>query len=293
MIIVFEHPHHAACAERQFVLQARDIASEISQSDSGYALWVRTADAEAAIVELDLYIEENRNYVPRPALKHPDYHTSFPGLIGYAAIIWFVAIAAEFSLLDANWYRAGRINTASILDGEWYRLATALTLHGDFGHIAANMTFGMAIGFFAGRYFGYGLASLAIFLSGIAGNAMNTLMKGPGHFAIGASTAVFGALGLIGVYAWRLRLYPQQSWPQRWGPIVGALALLAYTGTGDEDTDIGAHFWGFAAGAGAGWLLALTHEKFPRGERAQRYYAAGAVAVLAGCWAIALMADAK
>ena len=41
-----------------------------------------------------------------------------------------------------------------------------------------------------------------------------------------------------------------RSWSTRWGPVVGGLALLMFTGTGDENTDIGAHLMGFVCGFG-------------------------------------------
>jgi hypothetical protein len=47
----------------------------------------------------------------------------------------------------------------------------------------------------------------------------------------------------------------QDRWAYRLGPIVGGLALLMYTGTGDENTDIGAHLMGFVCGFAGGILL--------------------------------------
>ena len=55
----------------------------------------------------------------------------------------------------------------------------------------------------------------------------------------------------------------QERWPYRFGPIVGGIALLAYTGTGDENTDIGAHLSGFVCGFGGGMLLTLIADYLP------------------------------
>jgi len=83
----------------------------------------------------------------------------------------------------------------------------------------------------------------------------------------------------------------QDRWPYRLGPIVGGVALLAYTGTGDENTDIGAHLAGFACGFVAGMLLTLAARHLPQ-RSLQR--AAGILALLlvAGAWAAALTGPA-
>ncbi len=77
---------------------------------------------------------------------------------------------------------------------------------------------------------------------------------------------MFAALGLVSGFVWRAKLMAQDKWPYRLGPIVGGVALLAYTGTGDANTDIGAHLMGFACGFVAGVLLTLTSIYLPRRE---------------------------
>ena len=291
-VIVFESAGRFAAAERALVLQSQGIGVDLVTVASGYALAVDAADAEQAFDEIAKYVDENRDYVVRAPLTEPDYLPAMPALLAYILTLWAVAFAAEFQLFGIDWYRAGRVVSGQILDGEWYRLATALTLHGDLQHIAANLGFGLATGFVAARYLGYGLATLAILGTGILGNGINTVVRGAGHASIGASTAVFAALGLIGVYAWRLRLYPQQRWVYRLGPLIGAVALLAYTGTGDENTDVGAHFWGFVAGALAGDLLARFRTRLATGPTAQIAYLLVAAGLLTACWAIALLVAA-
>jgi membrane associated rhomboid family serine protease len=66
---------------------------------------------------------------------------------------------------------------------------------------------------------------------------------------------VFAALGLLGAYLWTGRRLIHDSWARRWTPVVGAIVLLAWLGTGDERTDIVAHLTGFLAGFAMGALL--------------------------------------
>ena len=94
-----------------------------------------------------------------------------------------------------------------------------------------------------------------ILLAAALGNTLNVFLLDATHRSIGASTAVFAALGLVSGFVWRAKLMAQERWAWRLGPIVGGLALLAYTGTGDANTDMGAHLAGFACGFGSGILM--------------------------------------
>jgi hypothetical protein len=70
---------------------------------------------------------------------------------------------------------------------------------------------------------------------------------------------------------------------------VGGLALLMYTGTGGENTDIGAHLLGFVCGFGAGLILIrLGH--LPKDARRQLIAGATALGLIFFSWAIALLA---
>ena len=128
---------------------------------------------------------------------------------------------------------------------------------------------------------------LTIVLSGAAGNALNTLLLESAHRSIGASTAVFAALGLVAGFVWHGRLMAQDRWSYRYGPIVGGLALLMYTGTGGENTDIGAHLLGFVFGFGTGMLL-IALGLVPTDRRAQLVAGCAVLALVATAWIVAL-----
>jgi membrane associated rhomboid family serine protease len=61
-----------------------------------------------------------------------------------------------------------------------------------------------------------------------------------------------------------------------------------YTGTGDENTDIGAHLFGFLCGFGAGVLLTLAKDRI-LDTRWQLVGGFGAILVVVGAWCIALL----
>jgi membrane associated rhomboid family serine protease len=103
------------------------------------------------------------------------------------------------------------------------------------------------------------------------------------HRSIGASTAVFAALGLTAGFVWRAKLMSQERWSYRIAPIVGGLALLMYTGTGDENTDIGAHLMGFVCGFTGGMLLTRVRDRLAD-PHWQRVAAGATAAILILAW---------
>jgi membrane associated rhomboid family serine protease len=212
-----------------------------------------------------------------------------PGIVAYVLVVCGVAWLAGESAFGENWFRAGRVDGVLVRAGELWRTITALTLHSGLGHLAGNVVFGALFGLFAGRILGSGVAWFAIVTTGALGNLLNTLVLAPDHRSIGASTAVFAALGIVAGYVWRAKLMSQERWVYRNGPIVGALALLMYTGTGDENTDIGAHLFGFLCGFGGGILLTLTRDRILE-DRWQWLGGAAAVALIFAGWSIALLA---
>ncbi len=285
--VVFESRLPAACNERGLVLAAAQIPFRIVNDAAGAALVVPAQFSSAAAEELRLYDDENPPAVPKPVAKIPEYD-ALPGIFGYAVVLAIIAMLDANSAFGENWRSLGRVDGELIRDGQWWRLFTALTLHADAAHIAGNLVFGTFFGFFAGRLLGSGVAWLAIVIAGGAGNLLNTLLLESAHRSIGASTAVFAALGLLAGYVWRSRFMAQDRWSYRLGPIVGGLALLMYTGTGDQNTDIGAHLMGFAAGFGGGILLTRRSDRFGS-LRLQRAAGSAAVAIVGLAWLLALV----
>lgn len=284
--IVFRAHRRVACAEVALLLEAVGLRAVVQEIGDECLVIVAPHEAARARHEIDAWLAENRAR-PEPPPRQP-LAGGLRGVAGYALVVVLVALAVTNLAFDRDWLAAGGIDGAAMRAGEWWRALTALTLHADVAHLAANVFFGGLFGGFSGRYLGSGVAWLLILLAGAAGNIVNVLVLGPGHRAIGASTAVFAALGLLGSLGWAGRRRSVQGRLYRFGPIVAALALLAFTGSGGERTDVGAHLWGFAAGLGAGWLAAFI----PRAVllRAAVQGAAGLLAVgaLAAAWVLAL-----
>ena len=239
-----------------------------------------------AVEELRLYEDENPPARPRPR-RPVVYHDALPGVIGYVVVVCAVAWMAGYSAFGHDWVNEGRVDGSLIRAGEWWRTITALTLHADVRHLLGNLIFGAFFGVFAGRLLGSGVSWLAVVIAAALGNTANTLLLDSVHRSIGASTAVFATLGLLAGYVWRARLMAQDRWPTRFGPIVGGIALLMFTGTGDENTDIGAHLMGFVCGFATGMVLTLLG-RMPAPMRVQIVAGGTALGLVAVAWAAAL-----
>jgi membrane associated rhomboid family serine protease len=259
MRVVFESRNRRACADRALVLAAAEIPHQLIEDLSGCALIVPADFSARAITELRLYEEENPPQIPKP-VRHFPYQNAVPGVIAFVATIVVFALLSWNSAFNQDWFAAGRIDGVFVRAGEWWRSITALTMHSGLRHLAGNIVFGAFFGFLAGRLLGSGVAWLAVVVTAASGNLLNTLLLESAHQSIGASTAVFAALGITAGFVWRAKLMSQERWSYRVAPVVGGLALLMYTGTGDENTDIGAHLMGFACGFAGGMVLTRYRE---------------------------------
>lgn len=284
--VVFHGSNRRACVDRALVLTAVSIPHQLIEDDAGYALLVPASDSGRAVEELRLYDAEN----PPQAVAAPppiDNLNPVPGILAYLAIIVGMAWLDALSAFGVDWRTVGRMDGELLRDGQIFRAVTSLTLHADLEHLAGNIIFGSLFGLFAGRYLGYGIAWLAILVAAAIGNSINTLLLEDTHLSIGASTAVFAALGLAAGFAFRSRAFRDSHWSARYGPIVGGLALLMYTGTGDANTDIGAHLMGFLAGLISGVLISRSTLDL-KDSAAQRRCGAIALGLIALSWLVAL-----
>lgn len=287
MRLVFESRNRRACSDRALVLASLQIPYEIVDDATSCALIVPAAYSARAMDQLMRYDDENPPYVP-PRRVSIEYQNALPGVLAYVIVICAVAGLASRSMFAQDWFAAGRVDGVLIRAGEWWRTVTALTLHSGLRHLVGNVVFGALFGLFAGRLLGPGVAWLAIVVAAAAGNTLNMLLLEASHRSVGASTAVFAALGLVAGFVWRGKLMSQDRWPYRVGPIVGGFALLMYTGTGGPNTDIGAHLMGFLGGLAAGILLSPIREKLAR-PNWQRNAGTLAGLVVAGAWALAFL----
>lgn len=269
-------------AELSLVLAAGGFDYRRSFHDGAWQLAVPETAAERARAELADYRAENADAgrAPAPLMI---VGAGWPGVFVYASVLMLVAVCVRQDLFGLDWLRIGEVDAGRMVAaGQWWRAATALTLHAGLDHLLGNLLFGAFFAYYAARYLGSGLAWAAITASGVLGNALNAVLQAPDHRAIGASTAVFGALGLLSAYTWRRRLAPSLPMRVRIAPLIAGIGLLAFTGTAGADTDVGAHLLGFLSGIACGSVFARW--RIPTSARLQAAAAVGACCVIVGAW---------
>jgi membrane associated rhomboid family serine protease len=259
------------------VLQSVAIPCGSAQLDDGsQALLVRRHQARAALEQLERYDRENRAWPPREAPFQPIPAGGHSAIL-YGGLLALVHIVVIEDRHGVDWRALGRNASDLVTQGEWWRVATALTLHSDLAHLAGNIVFGAAFGLILSQGVGIGVAWLGILASGAVGNWFNVALRDEPHSSIGASTAVFGALGMQVAVEWARRGRTRSTGLRRWAPVVMGIGLLAWSGMGGitvetsaadrrailDRVDVGAHLAGFFAGAALGLLAA----RFELGRR--------------------------
>jgi membrane associated rhomboid family serine protease len=286
-VIIFDSPGAAECRERALVLAAMGFEHAIGRQDGMFVLAVPGHQEASADRELDLYEVETRDW-PRRHSSPPRHAFGLTGAAGAVAVLLLAAAASGDNAFGFDWFRAGRIDTNLVRRGEWWRAVTALTLHVDVAHLAGNLVLGSVFGLIAGRVFGHGLAWFSIVIAGAIANEVSGLIQPSGHTAVGASTAVFAALGLLGAHAWRRRHEHLMPWGYLWAPFIVAAVLLAMMGSGGPRTDVVSHLIGFLAGSGLGAYYGSFSGGFVVGRRSQRALGVSTVVLVIASWAIAL-----
>jgi rhomboid protease GluP len=271
------------------LLAAVGINCRLVALDGAVTLSVAPPDAARARQEVASFARENQ----RPSRSSHPARALIEGLdsaLAYGAVLLFLYGASRRDAFSQDWWSAGAAQAGLIADGEWWRTLTALGLHADLEHLASNLAFGSFLGLLLVQLLGPGLAWLAILLGGALGNALNALLQPTAHTAVGASTAIFAALGILATLAWRRRLVLWTRGLRRWLPLAAGVMLLAYLGFGGERTDIGGHVAGFAAGTALGVGLACAGDRVPQAASAQWIFGIAALALFALAWLLALRA---
>jgi len=287
---VAETPERAG--ELALVAAAVGVACRVRPGPAGWELVVEDGDASRAAAALAAF--EAETTIRPDADAGGDDDTGLPrhdlgGRLAAPILMGLLVVAYWLTgprAAAGRSFAAGTADAARILDGEWWRTVTALTLHSDASHLVSNVVAGGLLATAVFRSLGAGVGGWLLLVAGAGGNALNAVLHGAGHRSVGASTAVLGAVGVLcGVAvarAWRRR----RAGARLWLPIATGLALLAMLGA-DERTDLGAHFLGFGVGLVAAALVGLVGPR-PPGRRVQVPLALAALATVGVAWWVAL-----
>lgn len=180
-------------------------------------------------------------------------------------------------------YRMGATFPFAIFYGnQWWRLVTAMFLHGGLIHIGFNMMVLMDVGPVVEEVYGSARYLFLYIVTGICGYLLSSYF---GHQSVGASGAILGLIGLMIAITTKRGGSAMQSLRSRlisWVVMIFVLGFLPGLGV-----DNWAHFGGLASGFGLGKVFA---DREPIGaDEQKRAFALGWLAGIVVIASFALM----
>lgn len=283
-------------------LRSRGIPALLQRGDGEVVLHVLPTHADDARRELDAIDAEElevRRAADAEAAAAVDSARFESALAPVGGALVAMLLVAMFMVTGpvigrSVWFGAGASDAVRVLDGEWWRAITALTLHADSNHVLSNVALGAIVVTAVMRRTGVGYGAALVVLAGTLGNVVNAWAYSSHHSSIGFSTAVFGAIGILAGLTYVTALRGNTGFVRRrrpaWTAIAGALALLALLGA-SERSDMLAHLFGTFAGIAVGLGVGFSRW-VPRRWLGQTLVGVGTLGVLVGAWAMALATQA-
>lgn len=218
------------------------------------------------IAEQRIFEDRLKNLAPTPWVTY--------ALIAANLAVWLMGSlhgSATLMRAPADLLLAWGGNAASeVQEGQWWRLLSAMFLHGGLIHVAMNMVGLHGAGVMVERIYGHGQFALIYFAAGLSGSALSLHFAAQHAVSVGASGAVFGVFGalLVAVFVHRDKL------PQAFGreTLAGIGLFVVYSlaqGLGKQGIDNAAHVGGLIGGAVIAAVLPvrLDPERFFKVQR--------------------------
>ncbi len=256
-------PTNREAFESGLVILAMNVPYWHVHEDHEHRLYVEGEVLTLVKEELAMFQDENATW---QAQLHSAAEIELKPASFYIPYFLFLVLSGAFLYQHTHspWVvqRAGMDSVAFVAHQEWWRAFTALFLHADLVHLLSNLFFGLWYGAFVNQSYGSAAGWSLILLSGIAGNTGVAFYYYPaGHLAIGASTAVFGSLGLLVAAGLADRIHERtHSLGRLLIPLTAGGIMLSLTGGFDDPVVDGlAHLLGFLCGLlfGMAWFFLL------------------------------------
>jgi membrane associated rhomboid family serine protease len=153
---------------------------------------------------------------------------------------------------------AGASSRVQVRDhGEWWRLFTAVALHGSPAHLIGNLITFLTVGFLLEPMIGIGWFSAIYFSGGFVGAVASMLLNEPQTLSVGASGAIMATLAAL----FALSFHAGALRPNLMRRVAGGSlfpALLPAVAHDGAVTDVNAHLGGCLAGAGIAFLMLIA-----------------------------------
>ena len=232
------------------VLASQSIPTRL-ETDAAQAFWLEVAESDAAKARevIDLFQSENRRWRWQRRIS------TTPLIFHWGSLVWVALIVVVHMVAGPRTplHEAGVMRAEDVLKGDWWRPVTAVTLHGDYVHLASNAMFGFIFLGVAMGYWGVGLALLASLLAGVAGNFAGWIFYPATQSIVGASGMIMGAIGLLAVIPAPFGSLRRLTFQMLLRTLTPALFLFVMMGFGP-----GTDWIGHTAGFVTGMLLGLA-----------------------------------
>lgn len=276
----------ASADDGALALASQGLHPTVTADGDGFALRVPSDELEHAEAVLAAYEAENRPLRAPPRTPPVDANPLRNASFVSAALLAFFLVTGPRDA-SVRWFAQGSADAARIFDGEPWRVVTSLTLHADGPHVAGNALLGAFFWGAVSRSLGPGLALAFVTAAGALGNLLNAGLRSNPHVSVGASTAVFGAVGILAGLGLTRRLQLGQRGRRIWIPVAAGLGLLGMLGTGGERVDLWAHAFGLLAGVVLGIAAGRIAPRRP-GPLLQWVAGLAGLAAILASWVLAL-----
>ena len=179
-------------------------------------------------------------------------------LIALSSVVYLFSALLSQSITDMDMYvlvdMGALFGPLTVLKGEWWRLLTAMFLHGGMTHLLMNMFSLYLVGRGAEMYFDTKSYLSIYFFSGIIGGLVSLYMH-PVSVGVGASGAIFGVFGALAGFflAHRDQIASHTKAFMKDFSIIIAINLVI--GLTIPSIDVSAHIGGLVAGFIGGFVL--------------------------------------
>lgn len=289
-VIRAQHPEIANIWS--LVLHSRGIGHTIRFKNDHIEIVVEDGRYREALQEIETFERENYLWPNRPKATYELKRVEgilFVCIIVSSILSLFVSDALRPTLFDI-----GANQRDAVLRGQWWRPVTALTLHVDPVHLLSNMSLGTIFLILLANMVGPPLAWTLVVSSGVLGNFISIILNHNVGSSVGASTAVFGALGSISGFLFIRAKREKYSFGKPFIYFGAGVALLSFLGVGDETTDRMAHLTGFFIGILLGGLIGVNPESLVEfGKRRQFLIFSMLIFIVIVSWAAAINVSGK
>ncbi|HMP85815.1 MAG TPA: rhomboid family intramembrane serine protease [Lacibacter sp.] len=224
-----------------------------------------TAAADESVINsTEAAITLNRQSRNALVILHDAWPWATFGIMAICLLVFISTALLSGSLLQFDTdvlVQIGALYNLYYFGGQYWRIITALFVHGSLLHVAANMFLFFLWGMVVEPYLRTGRMILVFLTTGVLAFAASLLWNHDKFILMyGASSAVMGTLGFMLVLFWKKKSPPLRRYVFSFQMLILVVALLL--GGRSKDADILGHTTGFISGMIIGLAFMFIHAQF-------------------------------